>query len=378
MCIDATVVPVFGKRGTSKRSERVPIDPDAGWYVREGDHRDGEDKKYRKSAWGYEATLVTMVTNDPAENALFPRLILAIGFGKPGVDIAGHGSRTLNSIAKRGHPAGLAVADRAYLPSSKPEDLQLPLRALGYGLVFDYKESQLGITASYEGAIQVEGAWYCPQMPTPLIEATIDFRAKESIDIETYAKRIEQRRRYLLRPKAKPDHDGYTPMMCPAAGASATVACPLKRQTKDRFGLTHLAAVPVSPSKICTNRSSVSFPPTAGAKYAQTLPYGSPEWHAMYASARNTIEGFNGYVKDANYGALDQPGRRRMVGYSAQYLLATLSVAAANVRKVHTFLAEEERRQPLTAPVRRPRRRDRLADCVHATNATAKGNDPPV
>jgi hypothetical protein len=30
---------------------------------------------------------------------------------------------------------------------------------MGYGLVFDYRKDQLGITESYAGAIQVEGAW---------------------------------------------------------------------------------------------------------------------------------------------------------------------------------------------------------------------------
>ncbi|NNN11551.1 MAG: hypothetical protein HKL83_06795 [Acidimicrobiaceae bacterium] len=41
----------------------------------------------------------------------------------------------------------------------------------------------------------------------------------------------------------------------------------------------------------------------------------------MYSTARNTIEGFNGYVKDSNYEALGQLDRRRVRGYTAQYLL---------------------------------------------------------
>lgn len=40
LCIDATPVAAFGKRGTTKRSDLVSIEPDAAWYVREGDHRD--------------------------------------------------------------------------------------------------------------------------------------------------------------------------------------------------------------------------------------------------------------------------------------------------------------------------------------------------
>ncbi len=53
VCIDATPVAAFGKRGTPKegKSNWVSIEPDAAWYVREDDHRDpGDDKAkgYRK------------------------------------------------------------------------------------------------------------------------------------------------------------------------------------------------------------------------------------------------------------------------------------------------------------------------------------------
>ena len=182
---------------------------------------------------------------------------------------------------------------------------------MGYQLVFDYKNDQLGNRGQFAGAILVEGEWYCPAMPTPLIEATRDFRAKQPIDEATYNRRIEQRKRYLVRPKERPDSDGYVPMRCPSVGRSATLSCPLRNPVGNVAGRTQVLVVPAHPEEICTNKSSVSFPPTAGAKYRQDLHYGSPEWHAMYSTARNTIEGFNGYVKDANHEALDQPGRRR-------------------------------------------------------------------
>ncbi|MDQ2729791.1 MAG: hypothetical protein M3Y91_18475 [Actinomycetota bacterium] len=161
LCIDATPVAAFGKRGTTKRSDLVSIEPDAAWYVREGDHRDpGDDrnKAPRKVMWGWETTLTVMSTNDPTGDDEFPYLVASIGFDKPGFDVSGHGARSFASIIERGHPAGHAIADRAYFPNSKAEDLQLPLRALGYHLVFDYRNDQLGVTESYAGAIQVEGA----------------------------------------------------------------------------------------------------------------------------------------------------------------------------------------------------------------------------
>ena len=70
----------------------------------------------------------------------------------------------------------------------------------GYRLVFDYRaeEHGMGQTASHGGAIQVEGRWYCPSMPAPLVNATKDHMLRkesdpEWIDYETYKKRIEQR-----------------------------------------------------------------------------------------------------------------------------------------------------------------------------------------
>ena len=378
VCIDATPIAAFGKRGTTKRSDWVSIEPDADWYVREGDHRD-HGKQYRKTLWGWEATLAVMSTNDPSGPDEFPYLVGAMGFGKPGTDIAGHGVGAFGSIVERGHPVGMAIADRAYFPNSKPENLQLPLRSFGYDLVFDYREDQLGITESYAGAIQVEGAWYCPSMPQVLIETTIDLRVEKLIDKATYARRIEQRRRYLLRPKERADQDGYIPMVCPAAGGSATVYCPLKKPVGNVSGRTRIPLTPSHPDKICTNRSSVSFPPTAGAKYGQSLHFGSPEWHAMYATARNTIEGFNGYIKDANHEALDQPGRRRVRGYAAQYLFTAMLVASANLRKIDTFLREAGNSTDASTKLprkRRPRRRDRLAS-YRPASLTSSSGDPP-
>ncbi len=261
-----------------------------------------------------------------------------------------------------------------------PEDLQLPLRSLGYDLVFDYREDQLGVRESYGGAIQVEGAWYCPQMPQVLIDATIDYRVNKSIDEETWHSRIEQRCAYLLRPKERADKDGYLPMCCPAVGPNATAICPLKKTVGNASGRVRIQVTPSHPDKICTNKSSVSFPPTAGAKYSQVLQYGSPEWQAMYATARNTIEGFNGYVKDANYEALDQPGRRRVRGYAAQYLFTALLVVSANIRKLQTFLANATTDPVGTLTVRRSRRkrrRDLLAEFRPDTGTPATG-DPPA
>ena len=59
--LDATPVPLFS-RGPSRRTGLCASDPDGGWYVREGDHRDREDDKgkpLRKITWALEATIAT-------------------------------------------------------------------------------------------------------------------------------------------------------------------------------------------------------------------------------------------------------------------------------------------------------------------------------
>ena len=107
---------------------------------------------------------------------------------------------------------------------------------------------------------------------------------------------------------------------------------------------------------------------------------GSPEWQAMYSTARNTIEGFNGYLKDASYEALDQPGRRRVRGYAAQYLFTALLVMSTNIRKIRAFMEKAVADATGVMGIvrkRKPRRRDRLVDLRPDMGKLASG-DPPA
>jgi hypothetical protein len=380
-CVDATLVRAFGKRGTTKRSDYVSIEYDAAWYVRDGDHRDPGDAKRRtiqKVHHGWEAVLVTQVTNAPECDTDFPLLLVGMTFGKPGHDVAGTARRTFASIRERHHPAGYAMGDRAYFPNSTAEGLALPLRALGYKLVFERRDDQLGITASFAGAIQVEGNWFCPSMPIPLVEATLDLRVRKTIDVATWKQRIAQRTKYLLKPTERTDADGHTPMRCPAVGKSATVDCALRPGTVGvaAGGRPMITLTPTHPGRICINRSSVSFPPTAGAKYAQDLQFGTDEASSLFSSGRNTIEGANAYLKDPNFHALDDSGRRRIRGFAAQYLLVAFLVAAANIRKITTFVANERTETTTTPKVTTSRRRDRLNSFFPTTSPTSA--DPPA
>jgi hypothetical protein len=144
---------------------------------------------------------------------------------------------------------------------------------LGYSNVNDYQDNQLGIQAGHGGGIMVEGSWYCPLMPKPLVEASIDYRVKKTIDEVTWKKRIAARTPYMLHSKESPDSDGYQPLRCPAVGASVTVACPLRAESMkgERVVLrSRVAAPPKHADRIC-RQTSVSFPPSAGAKYRQDI-----------------------------------------------------------------------------------------------------------
>ncbi|WP_298334328.1 hypothetical protein [Ferrimicrobium sp.] len=112
---------------------------------------------------------------------------------------------------------------------------------------------------------------------------------------------------------------------------------------------------------ICTKTNSITFEVTAGAKYAQKLIYGSRESRKLYASARNTIEGFNGYVKGSDHGALGDPGRRRAAGLTNQFLFTTLILAASNIRKIMSFIRTKV---DATLRSRKPRRRDCRSDVI--------------
>jgi hypothetical protein len=80
----------------------------------------------------------------------------------------------------------------------------------------------------------------------------------------------------------------------------------------------------------------ITIPPDVGARYRQDLPYGSPAWHARYATLRNTIEGLNGYAKDPAHQALAAPARRRVRGIAACPVFTALLLMAANIRKIRT------------------------------------------
>jgi hypothetical protein len=362
--LDATPVPLFS-RGPSKRTGLSASDPDGGWYVREGDHREREDDKgkpLRKICWALEATIAT-TARPPGAPPATPNLAIGLAMTRPGEDPGGTGTRVLASAAARGHQPGPLGYDRAYT-QALPERFHLPARALGYSPVMDYRADQLGIQANTGGALLVEGTWYCPALPEPLITATTRLR-DHAISRDLYDQQITARAPWQLKRKDGPDADGYQRLSCPATGSHPGLMCPLRQASlSPRDGRPKVLQPPPEPPRICT-QTAITIAPDIGARYRQDLPYGSPAWHRRYATLRNTIEGLNGYAKDPAHQALAQPARRRVRGIAAQSIFTALLLIAANIRKIRAWramTAADKARLTQRARRRRTSLRDYLPD----------------
>jgi hypothetical protein len=362
--LDATPVPLFS-RGPSRRTGLCASDPDGRWYVREGDHREREDDKgkpLRKICWALEATIATMA-RPPGAPPAHPNLAIGLALTRPGEDPGGTGARVLASLAARGHQPGPLGYDRA-CTQALPERFHLPARALGYQPVMDYRADQLGIQASTGGAILVEGTWYCPALPGPLITATTRLR-DHAITRDLYDQQVTARCPYQLHRKDGPDADGYQRLSCPALGHHPGLICPLRQASlSPRDGRAKVLQPPPEPPRICT-QTAITIAPGIGARYRQDQPYGSPAWHRSYATLRNTIEGLNGLIKDPAHEALAQPARRRVRGIAVQSIFTALLLMAAGIRKIRAWRAlgaREKARITRRARRRRARLRDYLPD----------------
>ena len=148
------------------------------------------------------------------------------------------------------------------------------MRALGYSLVMDYKAAELGRQANSQGAVMVDGAFYCPAMPEDLITASADKRAG-NIDGATYKARISARAQWRLVHKEGPDQDGYERFACPAQGEHPHLCCPIRPQA-NALGQVPVLSPPSAPPKICT-QSAITVAPDIGARHRQDLAFGGEE-----------------------------------------------------------------------------------------------------
>lgn len=388
LAVDATPLGTFARhaeRTRAKKNRRIvthSADPDAGWYVKEGDHSD-TDSGVTKLLWGYEHTLVFAGATTIAERGLFPKLLLGIAPPhRPGESPGRNGATAVTEAhaasISAGAQARLLAGDNAYV-NANPGDYAQPLRRLGIELVQDYNRTQTGLQGSHEGALLVDGRWYCPSMPPVLISATTDHRA-DRIDYDTWQRRLADRQAFELRPKAKPEPDGTVRMLCPAAGVAPTARCDLKpasnkrrHQANRRVELNHL--LEQNPPKVC-RQQSITITPAARGRFEQPLRHGTEQWRVAYQTLRSTNEGGNGITKDAARQNIEDPRRRRIRGQAANALITAFQHCAENIRLIlsyaHKATADDQGDLRLTYGARKPNKI--AADAAAPVPATG---DPP-
>lgn len=326
--VDATFVKTFGQRGHDRqRLRHIGMDPDAGWWTRHGDHNGDQVQERKRAGFGYDLHIATSTWRDPDE-ADFPIIALAVGYGVPGRNPAGITTAMYRFLHDAGHPAGRLVGDLLYWAGQDEDTFHKPLVNMGYRPVTDYRVDQLEVTGEIEGALVIEGSLYCPQMQHDapgLVTATRRFLAGE-IDFDQWQRLLEQRSYYLFKPKGLPDEDGY------------------QRFTHPTDGGTHICDSGRKHAPKACRQKSFTVPANSDLKKRQPLRHGTQEWLAAYGHGRNAIETFNAYIKDATTIGLGEQSRRRVRGIAAQFFYSTLHVVAGNLRKVRAFFLEQEKR----------------------------------
>lgn len=354
--VDGTPVEV-AKRGLYKDSSRMPSTPMAGWYRRDGDHK-ADESTPDKFMWGFEVTLAAMVGNGFGGQGKYPSLVAGMSMDKPGHRIAENAMAALErQINDPDSPRGSFIGDRAYIPGAKAEKLQIPLRQAGFSLVGDLREDSHGVKDNYEGAVQIDGSWYCPvvEMLPGFVNPQAALRSGE-IDEERFDEIIEQRQVLALRVKETRE-DGSQKFQCPARGTSPTAVCPLVRNKKaDGKALFPIPKkmVPkkIDQGKVCTNKDSIIVPIERGAKFAQQGPaWGTAEWKKAYQPPRATIESRNDLLKNARGAGIGDSTTRLVRGWAAQLFSVAIGVVAVNVRLIASWLSGQDTDDPGHEPV---------------------------
>ena len=359
--VDGTLYSAFSKR-PAYGSARMSIEPDAGHWQREGNHEvDGQTVTSKIKKFGWDTHIAVTIANDSIYAPDFPVIGIAVGFDKPGVSVAENTLALYQSLISRGHAPGGIVADLIYWAGQKVEKFHLPLTTLGYWPVTDYRTDQLGDKGGTQGALMVEGKFYCPHMKPDLINATKLFL--QDGDVATWRARIAQREYWEAKPKGLPDVDGYQRLMHPVNKRGLPV-CDPARKNADAL-------------QFCSQKS-ITVSPEASAKFRQPLRFGSEEWLRMYGYERNCIETYNAYIKDESKQAFGTSSRRRIKGYTAQAVMASLLMTAANIRKINAFYIDQEKAEQFALANPGSPRRKRRASSLQNWRSVPKSVDESV
>ncbi|WP_462417885.1 hypothetical protein [Kytococcus sp. Marseille-QA3725] len=378
--------------------EVVGSDADMGYYVRTTTNHapaKGMDPVKMKCERGVEVNLAVIGAADADSRGLVPPLIVAAPVRLPGMDQKEALLDIVQSTKGLLDPADgdvgrdgriLLCTDRGYLghyddsKKSSRARWHLKLRE-DADLVMDYSKSALGARNVDAQVIFLEGGLYCASMPTPLRDATKDFRNGD-IDGHTWRHRLGQRRAFLLREKEAGTAD-KTVVKCPAKGPGATLNCTGSTGPRNP-GITMLPISPLTQTggnnaaAICKNKQSVTLKATFDMdKYSQHFEYGSAEWAGHYGHLRSRVESANSVLKDRGYQGIGRSMHRRRKGLAAASVEAGLRAAATNFRIItrHEAALTTPNGAP-TGPVVDPCDLEAVLESTrHAQNPP--GSDPP-
>ncbi len=357
-CIDGTPLRL-NTRGRGVESLTASTDPNAGFYVRTGDHSDDGSATLRKGFFAYDINLIVGACDWLGENQYLPALPLAMHLEAPGIDPSGAARYAMADLASTFHQPRFLAGDGLYA-NATAKSFHTPARSLGWKLVLPILDDNLGIQANSDGLVMVEGDWYCPSIPPVLINATKEFRAK-TIDRAEYLRRIGAREPYLAHLKEN-NKSGTQRWGCPASGSHPAVMCALKPRSEQvtflgSIGRRRLKERIIADPDTQTNGIwpkpcrqefvTIDLRPENehtkdAAKFRQDLRFGTDDHTDTYNALRQSQEGFHGFAKDEAYEALGSPGKRRSRGYAAQFLFSAVLLAAAGIRKVRVFLEESK------------------------------------
>lgn len=352
IAIDGTPIEVTGY-GRTARSRREPSTPEAGWYIRNGDHKgDGVSgvENIKKSAWAFEATAVVAVGGEFGKS--LPAPVVGLSLDRPGYKPGYNARVALAHLERTNLPRRYAVTDMAYYPLSKAEHYQIPMREKGWKLVGEVpnRAETKGVSAAYRGVTLVDGTGYCPAISKrkDLLDPKGEFD-KGHITEEQFAQALEQRKRLQLDIK-EVEKDGTVRFSCPAL--SGKVACPLRKNDEQakknaaRKGAAGNPALPLSarqvPSQkscgdVCRQKSvsvGVNDPDaTRFNKYHQQGPAAyTEEWRALYKPSRARNEAANAFIKGESHIGTGDRTKKAMRGFTGVALRTALAVVASNVR----------------------------------------------
>lgn len=226
MAVDGTMFPVTSY-GAFEGQKRVPSTPDAGYYVREGNHRPADNPGKKKVFWGFEATFT--VTSGGQFGATVPHLITGCSIDKPGHRIGQNVRQALAVYEAANLPRRYMSGDMAYSPGSAVDHYQRPMRAAGWRLLGDIpnKEAARGIQGEYEGVVFVDGQAYCPAIKA--MPQLLDPRAAldaGDVNAEQFERLVAQRETLRMRTK-QINEDGSIRFACPAL--EGKVSCPARK-----------------------------------------------------------------------------------------------------------------------------------------------------